>query len=346
MRFQSLFPLRFDTAFRKVGSDAWRAMSKFYYLSDDEILDCLSAQSQTIRACHLDAKTSFLVITIPSDSIYRCADRFRELVGCLTRIGLVPNVYKAAASDDVQIYLSFNEMAQTANLAQALARHVSGNGFDLNALVNHSTETLFALPLQRGFCWLNKDLSVKLNRDDIALPAAMAMFLRDLETTAVNPSILLDINAEESAPEPLVTEVSDAEIEESSVAGSTCTDLFAEATYRQDEAIAPSDSESGSVESSDPETGLDKTLGQEVIFPLAEVVGRSQQGTQLMLFPDAPSPPVSEVPKAKPKRGRKARSSLPDEADQGAFSQNKVFSIKSTANLTVLSSQKEVFADQ
>ena len=124
MRFQSLFPLRFDTAFRRIGSDTWRAMSKFHHLSDDEILECLSAQSQTIRACHLDSKTSFLVITIPSDSIYRSVDRLRELVRCLTRIGLVPNVYKAAASDDVQIYLSFNETALTAELARALARYL------------------------------------------------------------------------------------------------------------------------------------------------------------------------------------------------------------------------------
>jgi hypothetical protein len=346
MRFQSLFPLRFDTAFRKIGSDTWRAMSKFHRLSDDEILECLSAQSQTIRACHLDTKTSFLVITIPSDSIYRCADRFNELVGCLTRIALMPNVYKAAASDDVQIYLSFNGTPQTADLAQALARHLSSNGFDLNALVNHSTNMLFALPLQPGFCWLNKDLSVKLNRDEIALPAAMAMFLRDLETAAVDPSILLDIDAEESAPEPLVPELSDAEIEESSVAGLSCSDLFAEPIYQQDEAIVPSGVESDSVASSVPETGLDNTAAQEVISPLAQVVGRSQLGTQLMLFPDAPLQPVSEVPKVKPKRGRKARSSLPDEADQGALSQNKVFSFKSTANLTVLSLQREVNADK
>ena len=308
-------------------------MSKFHYLSDDEITECISGQSRTLRACLLDTETSFLVITAPPIANHQSADNLRQLLDCLKLIGLIPNVYKAAASEDLQIYLSFNKAAKTTELAQGLECYLSSIKLDAaeNCFVHHSTQSLFTLPLQAGFCWLNEDFSVKVNRDDIALPAAMAMFLRDLERAAVNPSLLLEWETKESVFMPLQNEYPTASFD---------------ATLEADSAhyvVTELETEPASICcQSQPEARV-RLQPQRRQYRLPTIESERSRRTgmvnQLKLFSVAPARTISELPKKQVKRGRRPRSSLPDEAGQDYFLSNKTFQLQSTANLTVLSSQ-------
>lgn len=188
------FPSRGDTLFRRVGSPTWRQMSRFHYLTDEEIAASIEKDSVYVRAAALDDMTRFLVVTIPTGSRYTDKDQFSRLLTCLRVLQLNPRVYRAADSEDIQVFLPFSEATDTAFSSRVLSRELVKESFEIAAhsLIIHSTSEPFALPLQTKFAWLNDDLSVKVLRDDIALDAAMALFLADMSRGAVSPTVLID----------------------------------------------------------------------------------------------------------------------------------------------------------
>lgn len=188
------FPSRGDTLFRRVGSPTWRHMSRFHYLTDEEIAASMEKDSVCVRAVALDDMTRFLVVTVPVGSRYADKEQFARLLACLRALKLNPKVYRAADSDDSQVFLPFSEATDTALASRVLRRELVNESFEIAAhsLIIHSTGDPFALPLQAKFAWLNDDLSVKLRRDEISLDAAMALFLADMSRAAVAPAVLID----------------------------------------------------------------------------------------------------------------------------------------------------------
>ena len=189
-----LFPNRGDTHFRRVGSPTWRQMSRFHYLTDEEISASIEKDSVYVRAAALDDMTRFLVMTIPTGSRYNDKDQFSRLLTCLRALQLNPKVYRAADSEDIQVFLPFSESTDSAFASGVLSRELVKESFEIAAqsIIIHSTSEPFALPLQAKFAWLNDDLSVKVLRHDIALNAAMALFLADMSRGAVSPAVLID----------------------------------------------------------------------------------------------------------------------------------------------------------
>lgn len=189
-----LFPNRGDTQFRRLGSPTWRQMSRFHYLTDDEIAASIEKDSAYVRAVALDDMTRLLVMTIPTGSRYNDKDQFARLLACLRALQLNPKAYRAADSEDIQVFLPFSEASNTASASRVLSRELVKESFEIAAhsLIVHSTSEPFALPLQARFAWLNDDLSVKVLRDDIALDAAIALFLADISRAAVSPAVLID----------------------------------------------------------------------------------------------------------------------------------------------------------
>jgi hypothetical protein len=169
-------------------------MSQFHYLTDEEITASIDKNAVHVRAAALDEATRFLVLTVPADSRYAHPDSFSKLISALTSLSLRPKSYRAADSEDIQIFLPFSEHASTAALHKVLSRELMQSGFEISpqTLVIHSTVEPFAMPLQAKFAWLNDNLTVKLLRDDIALESAIALFLADIARSSVEPSVLLN----------------------------------------------------------------------------------------------------------------------------------------------------------
>jgi hypothetical protein len=193
-------------------------MSQFHYLEDKEIMSALADGAQIFRACQADAESTYLVLTVPESSEYRNASVFSDLVGLLAKLEATPKIYKAAGSNDIQIFLSFSEPVKTEEIAYALTNHLNKHGFAIgpNHLIVHIDEP-FVIPLQNGFCWLNDLYEPKLQRDEIALHDAMAFFLKELDTDTSCPGKFLaaldekDFDFEEKpASAPAVLESSDA----------------------------------------------------------------------------------------------------------------------------------------
>lgn len=189
-----LFPSRGNSLIRRVGSPKWRQMSQFHYLTDEEIVASIEKDAVYVRATALDDMTKFLVITVPANSRYIDQEQFVRLIAFLRALHVNPKVYRAADSEDIQVFLPFTEATNTAAVLRVLSRELTHQSFEIAAhsLVINSTYEPFALPLQAKFAWLNDDLTVKVSKDDIAVDAAIALFLADMTCAAVSPSVLLD----------------------------------------------------------------------------------------------------------------------------------------------------------
>ncbi|MFK9743578.1 hypothetical protein ACJELQ_26415, partial [Escherichia coli] len=82
-------------------------MSQFHYLTDEEITASIEKDAVYVRATALDDMTKFLVITVPANSRYIDQEQFARLIACLRALQLSPKVYRAADSDDIQVFLPF-----------------------------------------------------------------------------------------------------------------------------------------------------------------------------------------------------------------------------------------------
>ncbi len=275
-RFLALFPQRYGSIFRSLQSEKWRSMSQFHYLSDMEILDSVSSDARHFRACLPNQKATYIVCNFSLSNDFSSTEALVTLVNQLRNYGFKPNLYKEAGSDSVQIYISFTETVMTDEVAERFSSLWASFG-----AVFYGTDRPFVLPLQKGFCWLNDDLSVKLSRDDISFDSAMAIFLHDLESTTVSPQILTEIELK-------LTQKADVEelIDQREV------DFVSDETPLIEPVYA----------------------GELVSTEQTESVVKipCEGGQQLLLFPVDVELMQPELPKERPKRTRRFRSNLPD----------------------------------
>jgi hypothetical protein len=321
-------------------------MSRFHFLADEEITAGLVNQAKTIRACCLDQKTTFQVLTVPANSLYIEKHRLDGLVRLFLSTGLSPRLYKASGSDDIQIYLSFSAQADTVELTAALTNLLLSAGYELSnqTLVVHSRELPFVLPLQPGFAWLNNDFELKLKRDEIALQAAMALFLDELKAAAVDPALLLDFSVFEKQDGGLLADTSDDYVVQVEIT---------EEVFTLESQTIPDQGET----SQDPVLNLEFVAVineaeeiapelQDEPSPCSEVVfADNSKGMQLLLFPISTSEIDSELPQSRKLRGRKARSD-PSAMAEISLVSDKVFPEDPTDHMSVPSREKEVANDQ
>lgn len=322
-RFLALFPQRFGSTFRATGGTAWRAMSQFHYLEDDSILASLGGSSKSLRACLLDKKTNFLTLSCPTGDEGLELDLAKIAIEQLRSVGLKPNLYKESGSNAVQIFLAFSEPVDTDFAATAIAALLK-----TQALVVHDVETPFVLPLQLGFAWLNNDFSVKVECDQIAIEAAMAMFLHDLDSNSVSPDVLATL----------------AQTEEASC---STEPLFLKNIETVQFDFDQPDLEETQIESVEADLPIDISESPIINRPPAEMPGVSNQvpvpgGQQLLLFPVEPRIVQLEHPKERPKRQKRPRSDLPADTQSEVFIPTLFTSIPTDA-LGVLQPLKEAF---
>ncbi len=310
-----LFPSRSDTRFRRLGSSTWRQMSRFHYLTDEEIAASIDKDSAYVRAAALDDMTRFLVMTIPAGSRYSDSEQFSRLLACLRASKLHPKSYRAADSEDIQVFLPFSEATDTASAARVLSSELLKENFEIapHSLIIHSTSEPFTLPLQAKFAWLNDDLSVKVLRDDIGLDAAIALFLADLSRAAVSPAVLIDRPA--PANQFLAASVDKA---------SSQSEVVVEAINHP---IVFEES--------------DSDFRAPMVEEVSELETQQELGAQLQLF----SVPAIQQPRYEPlpiRRSRRRRPRSDPQAPRAEPQTNKLFPVITTDNISTSNSRKEV----
>ncbi len=251
-------------------------MSQFHYLSDMEMLASVGSDARHLRACLPNQKATYIVCNFSLSNDFSSTEVLTTLVNQLHNYGFKPNLYREAGSDSVQIYISFTETVMTDEVAEIFSSLWASFG-----AVFYRTDRPFVLPLQKGFCWLNDDLSVKLSRDDISLDSAMAMFLHDLELTAVSPQFLSEI-ALKLPQKAGVEELSDQYMVD-----------FASGETLLIESVC-----------------VDELVSTEQTESVEKIP--CDGGQQLLLFPIEVRLIKPELPKDRSKRAKRARSNLPD----------------------------------
>ncbi len=276
-------------------------MSQFHYLEDEAIMASLGSSAKNSRACLSDKRARYIVLSVAENDKGTHIDIAKDAFKRLHSAGLKPTIYRESGSSSIQIFLAFSELVDIAKTAESVARFMQ-----LEHVTAHS-ETPFVLPLQKGFAWLNPDLTVKVECDQIALEAAMAMFLHDIESNAMPADFLETLNQRH--------ELSRAAVE-----------ISASEEFELQEILVPDADESqlGTIEMIEDVVPVHDTGTEPEVLPPIEVTPAEPSdtiiempvsgGQQLLLFPVQPQLLQLELPKERPKRGRRPRSNVPDAA--------------------------------
>ncbi|MFA6213253.1 MAG: hypothetical protein WC714_27710 [Candidatus Obscuribacterales bacterium] len=217
-----LFSDRSASAVRRLNGGGWRQVSRFHYVSDQEVFEALENNAINLRAVSLNELSSCLVVEIPADSRFYAADQFAQLLEILRSVSLEPRAYKAAGSDAIHLYLMLTERVSLVDACSALSKLFDRAALQLNEgdLNVFGPDQLVTLPLQAGFVWLADDLQIKVLRDEIPMESAIALFTADLSKAASPPETLMallsatvpEVGADET-PEPLHSSVPTLESE-------------------------------------------------------------------------------------------------------------------------------------
>ena len=116
-QFFALFTNRFDSSIRRGELGAWRQVSRFHFLTDDEIKGSICGLSDLQRAFKLDVQNRFVVVKMLENS----ADG-TSVGNCvyqrLNDVGLKPKLYKFF--DESYIYIFLSEPIDCASASQRL----------------------------------------------------------------------------------------------------------------------------------------------------------------------------------------------------------------------------------
>ena len=175
--------MRFNSSIKSTEAGAWLPLSKYHYLEDAEILNTVSMQTTKLRAFAFDARTSFVVLTLPPTSIYRKPERYSRLKELFAQRQITLCPYKAAGSDDIHLYIFFDDDVDTAVVSQSLINLIKQAGMQAgNEITACTTNSVYSFPLQKGFVWLDDKLQPIQQRDKLTLQQALDLFVADLIT--------------------------------------------------------------------------------------------------------------------------------------------------------------------
>ncbi len=281
------------------------------------------------------------MLTVPSTSPFRASEKLSLILESLSMIGIQPKLYTAADSDDVQLYIAFSEAVKTEEMTGKIAAFLITCGFD-HSIVAHGCEKPFALPLQPGFAWLNDLLEPKVRREEISLPAAIAIFLRDLESSTACPH---KVEAALVAETP--TYIQAATISNSddlALVSSTNSPACEETLQVVNETAVEPNPEAEKTEEIEFDVSVPPAAPQIAEHSSTETaIAEHLPGMQLLLFAAVRPPETSTLPKGRPKHGKRPRSNLPDSSEAAAPAQTKVFPINTLAYTAPSLFDKEEF---
>lgn len=190
VRYMDLFSYRVESTVRRGGTNTWRAVSRYHYLTDDEIKESLQTNAKLSRAVCLDTKTELLAISIPANSRYHNTDAFQNIRNQLKDSGIYTAPYKF--EDHWYLFIFLNEKVSLNEYGAFLSSWLNSLGYQLEpeTLQVTSSGTPIPLPLQNGFAWLDEYAVTSERRDQLSFDKALEKFMSDAEFLAISPTLL------------------------------------------------------------------------------------------------------------------------------------------------------------
>jgi len=184
--FLALFPHRNESGVRYSDFAEWREVSRFHYLTDEEILATLHLDSKLRRAVRFDAAIRMQVLRVPRDSKYFNLSSADLLKQQFKALGITIKQYQY--NNEWFFYIFFTENIDSATVCAQVTQLLTEAGFALSAddLIIMAADDLLPLPAQPGFCWINDRGATSVRRDEISLQGALALFLSDVTRHAVD----------------------------------------------------------------------------------------------------------------------------------------------------------------
>jgi hypothetical protein len=183
--FFALFPHRNESGVRYSDFTEWRAVSRFHYLTDEEILTTLKIDSNLRRAVRFDTSTQMQVLRIPRESKY--FNRFAaDLLKKQFKVRGIP-IKHYEYNNEWFFYIFFSECVEPAIVSSQLTHMLADAGFTLSTdhLAVVLASDLLPLPVQPGFSWVNERGAVSVRREEISLQGALALFLADVTRNSI-----------------------------------------------------------------------------------------------------------------------------------------------------------------
>lgn len=126
------------------------------------------------------------MIGIGAESQYNNPISYTQLKVALNALGLKPKAYKASGSDDIHVYVFFNELVDSELLHAALHEALERLDFSDKSIQVYPNEYQLPLPLQAGFAWLDDKLHVIVERNTLSRQDALTRFIHDINDNAVS----------------------------------------------------------------------------------------------------------------------------------------------------------------
>lgn len=190
--FAALFPYRLSSVIRRGEAGRWFEISRFHYLTDQEIREAIAGDSRLERGFRIEEQTAFLIIKIASGSPYRNLDSVKELQNKLAEISVKPRHYQI--DEDWYLYIFLDEFANASELSRAFSDWIETRGFTVcdGSLEIHPGSQALPFPLQGRFTWLNERGQFVVRRGELSLDDALAFFFEDAKSSLVSPVLLLE----------------------------------------------------------------------------------------------------------------------------------------------------------
>lgn len=275
-----LFSTRFASQFRAPGSDTWRAVSQFHYLSDEDILASLDCNARSYRALSIDDSESFLLLQFESETGSDDSALWQRLLATLQGLGLVePKLFQVSEGGVFQVFISLTRRTQIANLCQSLQGYLEQAVLDRVRVLSpgHS----FILPLQSGFLWMGYPGQPKVSRLEISTDTAINFFMAEISRFSLCPDELSTLLGQrlaclDSSPMGMSDVQSTDQVD---VQTKSCDSaIFMVMPNELQEVESPGSVNEGDLAEEDfplGELGLGPTEAQEVISPSAGEIDNS-----------------------------------------------------------------------
>ncbi len=155
-------------------------MSIFHFISDEEIINSISCTDGLYRALALGTRERFYVLEILQEDADLDPLMVPGLLSNLQKLGARARVFRAGCGDVVQIFMLFDSTVKVNEIADGLHMYLQQASFDIDKVRILKEEDCFALPLLKGFEFLNEALEPVIKREEIALEPALALFMTQL----------------------------------------------------------------------------------------------------------------------------------------------------------------------
>ena len=191
-RFMKLFPNRGESGVKRPQDTAWRNMSKYYCLSDEEIRQAIEGEGNLLRAFSIEASSDFLVVSLSSKSAYKNAPFISNVRSALRTRGIATCLYEL--QECWYLYVFFTEKVDTSIYAETLKQWCESLGMKTGEDGVHVQfpQSLVPFPLQPGFHWLNDRCQKLVRRDELSFEKALAFLLTESSQRVNVPEAFLN----------------------------------------------------------------------------------------------------------------------------------------------------------